>query len=784
MPDAERLNEAPPPWAGGPYSVKRHGVSISNCDSEPVQTPGCIQDHGALIVLRRGDLAILQVSENIADFLGRPAGELLGRPAAEAIGPAAASRLADFLAREPTDRNPLYVLTLDPRDGRAPLDLSAHTIDGIVVAELEATGRSGDEPDYYGLLKKTVARLQAAATVRQFCDIVTEEVRGLTGLDRAMVYKFHEDGHGEVIAESRRDDLPSWLGLHYPAEDIPGPARAIFRKIWVRPLPDAEGGLAELVPLANPDTGRPLDMTYCALRGASVMYTEYLRNMGVRASLTMPVRHGEVLWGLIACHHYDGPKHVGYQARAVCEFLAQVVSLQLKSAEDREHLAYRLRIEGIHNQLVAQAAHEGGLSAMTDGRPALLDGLSAGGAALYHRERWWRVGSTPGEAELDALAVWLGTRPEFDSPDRPLYATDCLARDYPVGEAIAPVASGVLAFPLSRALRNLMIWFRPETIRAVNWAGNPHDKPTVPGPHGPRLTPRGSFELFRESVRNRSLPWRPVELDAAARLRLLIMELVVGRAERLAELNADLAQSNEELDAFAYVASHDLKEPLRGIHKYAHQVLEDAASLDAARREKLEGLMRLTVRMDSLLESLLHFSRSRPPGADARGDRPGRRGGGGRGDRRHPARRPARRGTRRAAAVAVGPLRSGPGPRDLRQPAFERPQVQRPSGEACRGRFPGAAGTGPAPGLSRGGRGAGDLLREGRRHRHRPEALRPGVPDLQAAARHGEYGGGTGAGLTIVKKLVERHHGQIWIDSAPGAGATFYFTLSGEEGNP
>ena len=226
------------------------------------------------------------------------------------------------------------------------------------------------------------------------------------------------------------------------------------------------------MPLANSEPGRALEMTHCALRGPSVMYTEYLRNMRVTAGLTMPIRRGEELWGLIACHHYSAPKSVPYQVRAACELLAQVVSLQHKSAEDREELVYGLKLEAVHQQLVTQAAQEGGLTAMTDGKPALLDGLAAGGAALYHRDRWWRVGVTPTEAQIEALANWLARRPEFDSATRPVYSTDSLGLDYPPGKGFADVACGVLGFPLSRSRRNLMLWFRPETVRAVTWAGS------------------------------------------------------------------------------------------------------------------------------------------------------------------------------------------------------------------------------------------------------------------------------------------------------------------------
>jgi len=777
-----RTTEAPPPWSGQPYSIKRHGVSITNCDSEPVQTPGCVLAHGAMLVLRPADLTILQASETTDRLLGHPVETLLNKPVRAAIGPDGEASLKEFLATEPTDRNPLYVFTLPARNDVPPLDVTAHTIDGVAVVEFEATGRTGaSEPDYYALVKKTVTRLQTAKTLQEFCDLTADEFRTLTGLDRVMIYKFHADGHGEVFAESKRADLDPWLGLHYPAEDIPKPARDMLRMVWVRPLPDVGGALAELVPLTNPDTGRPLPMTHCALRGASIMYTEYLRNMTVTAALTLPIRRGGDLWGLIACHHYSGPNFVPYQVRAACEFLAQVASLQYQAAEDREHLAYRLKLDGTHQQLVAQAAREDGLVALTEGTPKLIDGIAAGGVALFHRDRWWRVGNTPTEAELDALGEWLNDRPEFASVTRPLYATDSLAQDYPPAAAFADVASGLLAATLYRSNRNWMLWFRPEIIQMVNWGGNPHEKPTVPGPHGPRLTPRASFELFQESVRGRSLPWLAVELDAAARLRMLVMELVVSRAQRLADLNANLTQSNEELDAFAYVASHDLKEPLRGIYKYAHQLLEDATIANEGHRRKLDGLLRLTVRMDSLLDSLLHFSRVgraalQTEDADLNEvvnesiEMVDARRAEGPTEIAVPRPLPHARCDRvRCREIFVNLLSNALKYNDKAQKrvevGFVAPEEDHPR--------PGCPG------------GFADLtiyyVRDngiGIPARHFEQVFK------MFKRLHGrdEYGGGAGAGLTIVQKLVERHHGRVWLDSTQGEGTTFYFTLSGREG--
>jgi light-regulated signal transduction histidine kinase (bacteriophytochrome) len=300
------------------------------------------------------------------------------------------------------------------------------------------------------------------------------------------------------------------------------------------------------------------------------------------------------------------------------------------------------------------------------------------------------------------------------------------------------------------------------------------------GPHGPRLTPRASFELFVESVRGRSLPWLPVELNAAARLRVLVMELVIGRAEQLAELNADLARSNEELDAFAHVASHDLKEPLRAIHKYAHQLLEEAVVGDQEQRRKLESVMRLTLRMDSLLDSLLHFSRVGRVALEFELT-----------DLNEVVADAIEMVGSRTADGAVEIVVPRPLPRVPCDPVRVREifvnllsNALKYNGKANkrvevgyiaagedhpRPRAPSGANARTVFFVKDDGIGISDKHFE-----HIFQMFRR----LHART---EYGGGTGAGLSIVKKLVERHRGQVWLNSEPGNGSTFYFTLQSHD---
>ncbi len=768
-----------PLWGDGPYSTKRHGTTLATCDSEPVQTPGCIQAHGCLLVLRLADLHILQASENTLEHLGIDVVQLLGQPVSMVVGDVHQASLHTLLKQDNRGHGVSYAFTLPAYSGRPALDVCVHTSDGLVVLEFEATGRAekNADGDFFMLVTAAVSRLQAPSSVQVFCQQVAHEIRAITGLDRVMAYRFHADFHGEVIAESKRDDLEPWFGLHYPASDIPKPARDIYKRLWIRPLPDAAGPLVELFPLANPDTGKPLDMTHCALRGASVMYTEYLANMGAAASLTMPIMRDGKLWGLIACQH-NTPTHFPYHIRAACELLAQVTSLQLKSAEYAEQLAYRLKLEAVHQQLIVRSSREGDLLALASHQPSLLDAIDAGGAALYHLDRWWCVGNVPTDAQLDELAAWLYEQPELQSVTQPVFVSDAMASRCPVAVGLEDIASGVLATVFSRQRRGLIIWFRPQTLHTVKWAGDPSIKPLNIGPHGIRLTPRASFKTFLESVGGRSLAWLNVEIDAALNLRQLVLELVIARSEQLAEMNADLTRSNEELDAFTYIASHDLKEPLRGVHRYAYQLLENSEALDAENRLRIENLMRLTVRMDSLLDSLLHFSR-------------------------------------------VGRMDLEMEDADLNNVvdnAIEMVGARRQDA-ACQITIPRALPHVFCDAL-RVREIYSNLLANAMKYKQHAVATievgfiapdesteRPNAPATTAGqtifyvkddgigidSRHYEqvfrlfkrmhgqnaFGGGVGAGLTIVQKLVQRHGGLVWLDSRLGEGTTFYFTLPG-----
>ena len=784
-----------------PYSIKRHGISLANCDDEPVQTLGCLQAHGMLLALRLDDFVVTQVSENCARWTGLPVNRVLGAPLSQIVGPAAAQRIQALTRSEALDQNPGYALTARlPGAGAntAAMDITIHMADGVLLLELEPGGRGppvmGQDGDYFSMVRKTIGRLKNTQSLAEFCDVVAREARSITGLDRAMVYYFHADASGEVMAEARREDLASWRGLRYPAGDIPRPAREIFKRIGVRPLPDAQGELSEMVPLLNPDTQRPLEMIHGALRGASVMYTEYLQNMGVAATLTMPILRDGALWGLIACHHYT-PRPRPCPLRCAAEFLAQIASLEIAQAELREHLQYRLSLDAVHLAVLARAAGDGALSVTGATPPNLLDGIQAEGVAIFQEARWSTAGRTLDERQLQPLAAWLRERIEQVPDGLQAYATDALGAAYPAAAEFAELASGVLATAVSRhADSPLILWFRGEQVQTFRWAGNPHEKPSAVGPLGSRLTPRRSFDLWQEQVRGRSRPWRKVEVEAAQQLRRMVMDLVVVRAEQLAQANADLARSNAELDAFAYVAGHDLKEPLRGINKYAHHLLEDAQAGRVQDPERVGWLLRMTVCMDTLLNALLHFSRVGRQVLDLEDialgpvlveamEMLGARLAESKVEVRVPRPLPLARCDRvRVREVFSNLISNAAKYNDKAQTWVEIGYIEpddgssamalqdRPASPACPARpssTPAEAGDGTLFYVRDNGIGIDA------RHQERVFEI------FKRLHAQDAFGGGSGAGLTIARKMVEQHRGRLWFDSLPGAGSTFYFTLPG-----
>ena len=750
-------------------------ITTNNCDREPIHIPGLIQPYGFLLCLNEHSHLIVQASANTKALLNQTPEQLIGGGLGQLMEPEELLEV-ERLWPSVTEQARLVGVRLSRVLNRPHYKLILHRYDGLLWVEGEpvanATVSAFDLPS----LNLSLGRLLSANTTLEMCQAAVEDVRALTGFDRVVVYRFADDDHGWVLAEAAHDELPPWLDIHYPATDIPKQARAMYLKNWLRFIADVGYEPVPLVPAARPGAHRPPDMTYSVLRSVSPIHIQYLHNIGSGATMTISLIDEGKLWGLIACHHRT-PRLVSYELRELCQFLGKTVSALLRTKQQYDELTYRQHIAQTQQRLFelvnTQQHFMDGLHRYS---PTLLDVFEAGGVAICFEGDNALVGHTPTSEQVTDIVAWLREHMVGDE-----FHTNSFAELSPLGRLMRSSASGLLAIRLSEEPGEYVIWFRPEVVQSVTWAGR-DDKVETLANGEIFLSPRQSFEAWKQTVENTSAPWLPMEVQAARDIRLFIADIrlkifneLQTRALALSSLNTELLRSNDELDSFAYVASHDLKEPLRGIHNYSMFLLEDYADkLDEDGVQKLQTLVRLSQRMENLIESLLQISR-------------------------------------------VGRLDLEVLPVDMNVVLAQVVELLAPRIEQTGTTLHVVAPLPTVPGDAvRLGEVLNNLLTNAMRYNDRPDKYvevgalptgstvgHPGVdPDffhifyvrdngIGIAPRHHEsifrifkrlhsqekYGGGTGAGLAIAKKMVEKHGGTLWLQSALGEGSTFYFSI-------
>lgn len=741
-------------------------VDLSNCDREPIHIPNLVQAHGVLVALDN-QLNIKQISENCAEHFGKTADELLNQPLENLTDEEFLVYLKTEILPQNLEASPLYLNETKIND--KTFEPIIHRFDDVLILEFECPTDESLKTNLsvYGSLRAKLSGINSAPTLSEFCQKAAETVRSFTGFDRVMIYEFLEDDSGKVIAEARSDEAEPFFGLHYPASDIPKQARALYLKQTLRFKVDVDDASSKVVPTINPETGKPLDMSYAATRAMSPIHVEYLKNMGVASSMSISVVKDEKLWGLIACHH-NSPLYIPHQARMVCEFVAHTISLQIESKTNAENFGYISNLKDSGNSIIENLSKTPDIvKILIHGENNLLTTVQANGAALIYDEKIHSIGNAPTEFQIKKLVEWL-----WKNQREEVFSTNQLSRILPSAEEYANEASGVLAVRLTQKKPEYIIWFRAERTQTVSWAGNP-EKPVSDGLFGERLTPRKSFESWKQEVRGQSKRWQTFEIEFAGRLRRTIVEVILNRVEELRELNRQLETSNTELDSFAYVASHDLKEPLRGISNYSNFLIEDyGEQLDEEAIERLETLVRLTDRMENLLDSLLHYSRV------------------GRMDlqkkdvdlqsvledsllflkNRIEENKVEIVIPRQLPKVSADQVRTGEIFTNLISNAIKYndkalKQIEIGYLENVLQTLTDEAKTEQLFYIRDNGIGIEE--------RYHADIFRI----FKRLHGRNEYSGGVGAGLTIVKKIVERHGGRIWLESKKGEGTTFYFTI-------
>jgi light-regulated signal transduction histidine kinase (bacteriophytochrome) len=562
------------------------GVDLSSCDREPIHVPGAIQPFGALLVLD-ADARVLRRSENAQELLGAlpPLGEALGSPYTELLSPWLSQARDARSALDPVE------LTL----GTRTFDLVAHHSGDYYVVEFEPREQDAPPALTFALkAQRALDRIHRQQTLASLLEVATEELFALTGFDRVMAYRFLHDDSGHVFAERRRQGLETFLGLRYPASDIPAQARRLFALNRLRFIPDLGYAPVQIEPASGPEAAEPLDLSQSMLRSVSPIHVEYLRNMEVTGSMSISIVAGGRLWGLFACHHYSGARLVPHAVRAACALLGQVVSVLVERAEIEQRARSVESARALREQVGRRAKAADDVVAALGEEPSFVGLVDACGGAVVWERRVLLVGKAPPGDVVAVLCDWL--REKGDD----VASSSALGAEVPALESKLAGVAGVLAVRFHREQDGWLLWFRPEEAETVRWAGNP-EKTYSEGPLGPRLNPRGSFGEWRETVRGRAAPWLSHELEIAGAFRLDLQEVALGK----------LSELERARDLMLAALGHDLRSPLSAISMAAHLLSDRSpASVAASSSEALgQRIARSSGRMRRLVDQMLDLSR-------------------------------------------------------------------------------------------------------------------------------------------------------------------------------
>jgi len=579
---------------------------LITCDTEPIHIPGKIQDHGYLFALHKDDFNIQYASENLPALCGIAIEQLLGASLEKLLSTNHiqlrnnhVAQIKDFAQDDPEIKLP----ALPVKVNNEPWFLVVHKSGDFIVLELEPADPSLDI-ELQRLLGASVSQILDSSNLQRSLQNAAGKVKEIIGYERVMIYRFWEDGHGEVIAEAKDENQEAFLGLHYPASDIPRQARALYKINLTRIIADTKAVPVQLLAAGKQAAGQPLDLTYSTLRSVSPIHLEYLANMGVMASYSISLIVNGELWGLIACHN-NSKKFIDYKAREGTKLIGQILSSSIELKEAQQQKEELRQYNNTANAILRYLQSDKDIvTALLHENDNMLSATAATGAALVFDKKIYTLGFCPTNEQIAGIVEWLRV-----NNAQQIYYNNSFPQEYKPAAAFTDTACGLLACTLSREMGEYLLWFKPEIIQTMNWAGNPN-KPEAKEVNGKlKISPRRSFETWTEQVKGYATPWSRAEFTTVLKLREDILQVVNQRANQIRILNDKLQEAYDELDTFSFTISHDLKTPLAAVKNYTEILLEENEDLSEYQVNTLRKVVRGAAKMNTLIDEVLGYSR-------------------------------------------------------------------------------------------------------------------------------------------------------------------------------
>ncbi|EIZ78107.1 bacteriophytochrome protein [Novosphingobium sp. Rr 2-17] len=555
---------------------------LTLCDREPITRLDQIQDF-AFLVAMANDWTIVRASENCDKFFKATPERLLGTRFDKWISETALHDIRNrmtILASTTGER----IFDLRLVQGLPAVDLSIHFQGDLLIIEGERTQKA-ERMEAASMVRAMAARLGKAPTIAKFHHDAARQVLAITGFDRVMIYQFDSDGHGDVIAESTRTGMESFLGLHYPSSDIPQQARELYLLNPFRIIADVAAPTVALLPPADAVTP-PLDLSLSISRAVSPVHVEYLRNMGVDASLSISIVVEEQLWGLIACHA-NGPRLPSFIMRTASELFGAMYSMMLESRLRRGSEEHEQRARVMADRIITMIAGDEALMENAHWLQDMTrDMIDCDGVAIYRGGNTYLHGATPSEEHVVALAHHLNAA----SPSR-VFTTDNLGSVHaPCGET-ADRTAGMMSIPISRVPRDYILLFRKERLSEIRWGGDPA-KVIEASPNGERISPRKSFAAFAQLVRGKAVPFSDRDQRIGEAIRQALIEVILRYSDGASDERRRASERQEVLIAELNHRVRNILALIRSLMTKTSQAASDVASYVDSLGGRVQALAR------------------------------------------------------------------------------------------------------------------------------------------------------------------------------------------------
>lgn len=583
-------------------------LNFDRCEDEPIHIPELIQGYGYLFALDQEDGSIKIYSENVEHLL-KDTTNLVGQNFFDYLE---GEEDITFLkktyhrAREKKTRLPGQIhlkneYTVD--DTANDFFVIVYESDGLFVIELEPAGKFRESYSARHFIKmyatSVAPKFKVYDSLATIAKEIVDTIKYITGFERVVLYKFNEDATGKVIAEAKSEDMESYLGLLYPASDIPPQARELYKKNWVRLTPNVDLEPSRLIPGVKDSGRKPLDMTNSILRSLSPIHLQYVRNQGLKASMSMSLVTHDHLWGIVSCHSRE-PSYIPQNIRLECENLSQLFSWHLYAKEEELYIRRKERTEEAINKMLDKTSPLNPIVQVFKFNEAeVLNITETDGFMFFTEEETITLGTVP------KLSVIMEIYQKANLTSRVPFISSNITSEVKDKKDLNGIR-GILLIPLAENKSYFTAWFRKEDVQVEKWAGPPNEKTAV-GSKRDRLMPRTSFEVHEKRITDRSKEWDSNDVETANRFNKVFMTHALETQEQMRKNISKLELQSQYKNEFLATLAHELRNPLTPL-SIGISLLEDAE--DVKTQNMVVNTMKRQIQhMSTLINDLMDVSR-------------------------------------------------------------------------------------------------------------------------------------------------------------------------------